>query len=340
MEKNGGAASLLASARARLSVAFDDLRLPQDLRLSEWQRTVVTALRARLVRQIEDELRSGLAEALEGTGNEALHAALSSAHVVIAEPILEERGAPSDPALTSAILRRAEEHRLFRAGGADHVFLLELAGDKDEQVAGEAMALLIAQSSRFDSFHDPVMARTELTAHTHHFLVWTIAAALRHYMIEQHGLDPSTADEALAGAAGRVLADYDEGETVEALALRLAWRLRDTGRLDDALVARTLLDGSLPLFLAALTMRSGFDVAAAWEIASEPSGRGIALLLRVAGRSRDKAGAILVRMEEDETRLAAQLDLFDLSDEEEAGRQLRLWRIDPAYRAAIARLAS
>ncbi|MDT9597497.1 DUF2336 domain-containing protein [Sphingosinicella rhizophila] len=323
-----------------MSVAFEDLRLPRDLRLSEWQRTVVTALRARLVRQIEDELRSGVAGALEGTGNEALHAALSSAHVVIAGPILDECGAPSDPGLTSAILRRAEEHRLFRAGGGDHAFLLELAGDADEEVASGAMALLIAQSSRFDPFQDPIMARTELSAHTHHFLVWTIAAALRRYMIEQHGLDSSTADEALAGAAAELLTDYDEGETVEALSVRLAWRLRDTGRLDDEMVARTLLDGSLPLFLAALAMRSGFDVAATWEIASEPSGRGIALLLRVAGIARDAAGTILFRIEEDEVRLAGKIDLFDLTDEQEAGRQLRLWRIDPAYRAAIARLAA
>src|SRR5687767_4081328 len=108
----GGVAHLLASARERLSVALDDLRLPDQLRLSEWQRTIINALRANLVRRIEDELRSALVEAFQGY--EALHAVLSSSHVVIAEPILEDSGALANPALTRALLRRTEEHRLYR----------------------------------------------------------------------------------------------------------------------------------------------------------------------------------------------------------------------------------
>jgi hypothetical protein len=339
-DETEGAANLLAGARERLAVALDDLRLPEHLRLSEWQRNTIENLRARMVRQIEDELRSALAEALQGEGLEALHAALSSAHVVIAQSILEDAAIPPDPALTGALLRRAEEHRLLRAGAADNALLLELAGDADENIAGEAMALLIAQSSRFDRFQEPVMARTELRAETQHSLVWTIAAALRLYMIDQQGYDPASADEALAAAASRLLADYDEGESVEALSLRLIRRLRDDGRLTDSLMSDTLFDGSLPLFLAGLSVRTSLDFVSTWEIASEPSGRGIVLLLLAAGIARETAGPILVRLGESEDRLTAQFDLFDVTSVAEARRLLRLWRFDPGYRAAIARLAA
>lgn len=331
---------MLAAARERLAVALDDLRLPEELRLTEWQRTTMNALRARIVRQIEDDLRSALAEAFTGEGQEVIHAALSSAHVVIAESILEDAAPPPDPALTGALLLRVEEHRLLRAGAADNALLIELAGDADEAIAGEAMALLIVQSSRFDGFQEPVLARTELRAEIQHALVWTVAAALRLYLIDRHGLDAAIADEALAAAAGRLLADYDEGESVEALSLRLARRLRDDSRLTDALVSRTLFDGSLPLFLAALSVRATLDFTSVWEIASEPSGSGTVLLLLAAGISRDAAGPILVRLGESEEMLAAQLDLFDVTTEAEARRLLRLWQFDPGYRAAIARLAA
>src|SRR5688572_30825458 len=109
----GGAARLLAAARERLSVAAADLALPGPLRLSEWHRATISALLAGLVRGIEDELRAALASRL--ADREAVHAALTSAHVPIALPILEGSPALRDPALIGALLRRAEEHRLHRA---------------------------------------------------------------------------------------------------------------------------------------------------------------------------------------------------------------------------------
>src|ERR1043165_8824959 len=78
---------LLAAARERFAVAATDLLLPDRARLTEWQRLTAAALLSRLVRGVEDELRTRLALRFEA--HEALHAALYSAHVPIALPILE-----------------------------------------------------------------------------------------------------------------------------------------------------------------------------------------------------------------------------------------------------------
>src|SRR3954451_19112106 len=125
-----GAAELLASARARLSAAAADLALPRALRLSEWQRTTVSHLLEGLIAAIEGELRAALAVAV---ADEALRAALGSAHLPIALPILEEGASLAEPELIAALLRRAEESRL--GAGADHRLLGELAGDEDPAVA-------------------------------------------------------------------------------------------------------------------------------------------------------------------------------------------------------------
>ncbi len=332
--EKGGAARLLASARERLSVAAADLALPGPLRLSEWQLSTVSALLGTLVRNVEDELRSALA--MRFAANEQVHAALTSAHVPIALPILEGSESLSAPALVGALIRRSEEHRLQRAAASEGALLLELSGDSDEEVAGEAMALLVGQSGRLDRFQEPVMARTELGAEAQHALVWAVAAALRVYLVEQQNVAEPEADQAVAAAAAALLAAYDEGERVDAVALRLAARLDRRGRLDDVLAARAMAEGNLPFFFAALSVRSGLDQESVWEIYSAPGGEGAALILRAAGLAREQAASILLRLDPD--KVEDRIDRFDGLDESEARSLLSLWQADPAYRDAIARL--
>ena len=329
-----GAAQLLASVHARISAAAADLALPDPLRLSEWQRTTINALRVRLVRTIEDELRSAL---LDTVADEALLAAIASARVEIALPMLEQAGALGDPALVEALLRRAEEHRLYRAGRAEHALLIELAGDSDAGIAAEAMALLIFEVGRFDAFREPLLARSDLSAELEHDLVWLVAAALRGYMVRRHGADPAAADQAVSAAAARMLAGYDEGDTLDARCQRLARALAAGGRLDDATVLRALDEGGLPLFVAFVAARSGLSADSVWKIVSARSGHGAAILLRAAGFARREAAAALLALSGD-AQVPVELESYDLVAPEEARRRLTLWRADPGYRAALARL--
>ena len=330
-----GAARLLASARARVAAAAADLALPPELRLNDRQRTTVLALLAQLVRSVEEALRAELAETAPG---DALRAALSSAHVEIAVPMLAGEPALAEPPMVDLLLRRAEEHRLHRTAASDSALLVELAGDQDESVAREAMALLIAQNGRLDGFGEPLLPRGDLSAELEHHLVWAVAAALRAYMIGRHGADPAACDGAVAAAGVRLLSRHDEGETVEARAMRLALALRDAGLSDeDGLLARALTHGSLPLFLALLALRTGLTAAAVWELLSAAAGP--PLLLRAAGLAREEAATILLAWGLSEASLGGALDRLDSTPPEMARSLLTLWLADPGYRAAVARLA-
>ncbi|HEX8258343.1 MAG TPA: DUF2336 domain-containing protein [Allosphingosinicella sp.] len=350
-ERNGDAARLLlAAARERFSVAATDLLLPEASRLTQWQRITAAALLVRLVRTAEDALRTSLADQFRG--HEALHAAFSSAHVPIALPLLERAQVLRDAELGTVLVRRVEEHRFWKeqadAAADRSELMLALVRDEDAAVASLAMAVTIARSRRFDQFHEPVMGETELPAEIQHRLVWMIAAALRQYMIQQHGLSPGEADEGIAAAAGELIRGYDEGDSLEAACTRLARRLDQTERLDDATLARFLEEGQLPLFIAAIGVRAALDYAATWEVLSDPRGRGPALLLRSAGVGRDHAANILLILNargrmfsgSEGDAAAAQLDLFEATAEAEARQVLRLWQVDPGYRAAIARLST
>ena len=334
-----GAAQLLASASARVSAAIADLALPEAFRLSDRQRLTVSHLLSRLVGDIEDELRSALATHFVEEEERPLRAALSSASLPIAVPVLESARALADPVLFALLLRRAEEHRLARTA-PDRRLLTELAGDPDPAVAAAAVSLLIAESRRIDAFHEPLLASGDLPAEVAHGLAWTVAAALRTYLISRHGVAAAEADRAVTAAAGALLARYDEGAGADALARRLALRLDEGRRLDDRLLVRAAADGALPLLLAGLSLRTGLDLQALWELIPDAAGRGPAIALRAAGLERQGAASILLILAGREETVGAQLDLYDALTEEEARRLVFLWRLDPAYRAAVARLAS
>jgi uncharacterized protein (DUF2336 family) len=334
-----GAARLLASARARLAAVAADLALPKALRLTERQRAAVTALFGALVRDAEDELRAALLERLPASETDALRAALASASLSIALPLLESGPLVGDPQLLSLLLRRAEEHRLVAVPAAEQGLLGILAGDENAAIAAEAMGLLIARNSRFDGFQEPLVGRSDLPAELRHRLLWSVAAALRRYMIERHGVDPAAADEALPEAAGTVLPPYDEAGGVEARAMRLAAMLAQDGRLADDFPARAAEEGNLPLLVALLAIRTGFGFEETWDLLSDLSAGGAALLLHAARLDRTSAAAILFRLAPGDAAAAAQLDRFDTVSEAEVARLLAPWRSDPAYRAAIAELA-
>jgi uncharacterized protein (DUF2336 family) len=338
---------LLAAARERFAVAASDLLLPDQARLTEWQRLTAAALLARLVGAVEDDLRGRLAVSFET--NAALHAALSSAHVPIALPILDRARALHDAELTAILVRRAEEHRFWtaHAGRGQADLLHDLIRDaEDDDIAAEAMELVIARARRFDRFQEPLLGRVELPAELQHRLVWRVAAALRHYIVQHH--QAAGVDAAVETAASALIAGYDEGETMEAGAMRLARRLDRAGRLDGALLARALEEGMLPVLIAGLAVRCALDGGAVWEVLFDPRGRGPALLLRAGGIDRPATAAILLALASrgpllsgvEEEAAASQLELYDTLDEAAARDVLRLWQANPAYRASVARIST
>lgn len=335
--EGGEAQRLLQASARRHAAAVGQLRIADSLRLTEWQLSTIRRLLSGLVRTVEDELRTGLAARF--TAERALQASLSSAELAIAAPVVERSVLAADPELLAHLLRRLEEHRLQRGAneGAGEGLLAALIRDADEGIASDAMAVLIARSRRLDRFQEPLMASTELPAELQHRLVWSVAAALRLYLVQHHGIAPGIADEALAAEASAHLAAYDEGEALEARCMRLAQRLAGANRLDDAFAERAATGGQLSLFTAALAVRTGLAFTAAWELLSDPDARGAPLLLSAAGVRRQPAAAILLALS-GEADIAEQLDLFDATRPGEARQSLLLWRIDPAYRAALSSL--
>jgi hypothetical protein len=324
-DRGGEAARLLAAAGQRGASARRQLSLPDDQRLDEWELHAVRELLTGLVETVERGLRAAIAERLGD--HEGAQAALSSANVPIAVPILTKAELWRDRGLLSHILWRVAERRL--QPGA-RTLVPELARDRERRIASAAMALLVAESGRLG----PDLTRTDLPAELQHRLVWAVAAALRHYLIALQGVPAEMADPLLSAAAGTALGSYEEERSYEGRCLRLARRLARAERLNDELVERALTEAGLTFFAAALAVRANLPIAAAQELLSGPPGEGATPLLRAAGIERPHAAAILLHLQGAAGERA--LDRYDGA----ALTPLSLWRADPAYRAALARIVS
>jgi hypothetical protein len=63
-------------------------------------------------------------------------------------------------------------------------------------------------------------------------------------------------------------------------------------------------------------------------------------VLRAANLERETAASVLLHLAGREEAVADQLDHYDSLEPAQARHHILLWSLDPAYRAALARLAS
>ncbi|QIL02218.1 DUF2336 domain-containing protein [Sphingomonas sinipercae] len=315
----------LAARRAgsdRLSVVRADFFLDSGQRLTEQERSLMTAMLGDLVQVIADEIAAELALDQDGDGDFALLEHLSATGLLDLPPLI------------AALLRRAEEQRVIsviraRQAGNGRRFLHRLVADADPDVAAAAMALVLARSRRRDRFDSPRIDLDDVPAEAVVTLVYRIAAAI--------GRRSGTPERSLTDAAAKILSGHDEGKRLEALNFGLVHALDRAGRLDEAAIAMAFDDGEAFIGVEALARAAGIEFETAWSlfVAGAP---GLARLLRLSGVSRQAAAELLSGLGDFIPGGPGETiaDFDSLSEEQVAG--LRAWlRLHPAYRdAAIA----
>ena len=191
------------------------------------------------------------------------------------------------------------------------------------------------------------MGQVELPAELQHKLVWMVAAALRHYIVQQHRV--AAVDAAIEETASALIAAYDEGATLEARAVRLA------RRLDAAEPPRRRAARPRPFRRHAALVHRRRSRCSARSI-MPPPGRCSPIRAAAARRSccappasrasppppscssLNSRGPLVSGAEGDAA--AEQLDLYDTLDLAAARDVLRLWQADPGYRASVARIST
>lgn len=327
------AAQVARHADARLTAALNDLFLPDFVRPTDLQRAVMARMLDGLVSELDGELRAALISRL---GPDA-PPVLAVERVPILRPIFDRAGVLRDRELIALLLTRTEEHRITM--GLRRVADLQ----PREPVAPPlplpqdlAQLLMVAESRRFGAHGDARLASRDLPADLLHRLTWRAAAALRDYLARTASIKAGPRDEAIAAAAFERLAAHDEGQSREAVLMRAAMRLGP----DDNLLLSLFQSGRFGLFVAALAVRARLDFAPAFLLAADPGLGALAVLLRAVALPTQVAAPILLQMAAVNDVGDAKLEerVSDFLDLEQATAQeaLRGWRLDRAFREAIA----
>lgn len=353
-----GVATLLARAGradlradARLRGAIDDYFLTEDARLDDRTRLALAVTLDDLVGGVALGLVRHAARLLAARDAGALAETLSADD----RPVLDRlvgAGLLRDGDVMRELIGRVRQDVLADAlppaapDDPDRASLLpRLAQSVDGVVATGAVTLLAAESRRRVPNQPQFQPRsTDLPAELHHRLVWWVAATLRERFAEPAGAALPALDRALAEAALRAIAAHDEGERLEAAAMRLAAALDPQADELPTLLTEALADRRLALFVALLGHALGLDYGDAREIVLDPAADRLWLLLRALELDRPAIARIGLALSEadprrDLDRFADALDGIVAVSPAQAREALAPLTLHPDYRAALTALA-
>jgi len=340
------AAAADVHARNSLAIAIEDFFLPEEARLDERSRAALATLLRALLETVESEVRQHAVRLLASRDEPALaHALDTEPTAVLAR--LARAGLLRDQALMAELVARVRQELL---GGALPMtapddperpsLINRFVQHPDRLVASTAMAVLIAESRRRALADNGTLQQTDLPAELHHKLVWWTSAVLRERMADIAAGPLVPLDKALQEAAQRSLAGHDEGERLEAAAMRLAVAIAPHPRELPGLLVEALGDRRIVLFTALLAHGSGLAYEQVREIVLEPGAERLWLLCRGLELTRDTVAQIGYALCEADPRrdldvFADSLDAIAAILPAEARAALDPLKLDPDYRAAL-----
>lgn len=335
-------------ADRRLAAAIADLGVPDDSRLTERVRALVHQNFAGQCGLIERDLRRHAMRLLAERGLDIAAGAIERAGATV-HPTLAAAGLLADRELMREMIGRARQAVLADSlpiappeGGDRTSLIVRLLEHPDGVVADAASAMLVAESKRRDGLAKP--QRSDLPAECHHRLVWTAAAVIRAELPPQGAAEQAASDAAFTEAALRTLAHHDEGERLEAVAMRLAVALAPPASELGALIAEALGDRRVALAIALLAQALGLDYDAVRDIILDPVTNRLWLALRAAGLARPAIARIGLALADAEPlrdleAFADQLPAILAVSPAEARAALAPLGLHPDFRASITELA-
>jgi hypothetical protein len=348
-----GATPLLVRAAAAetrvhhgLAVAIHDFFLPEEARLDERTRAALALLLRALIDTVESELREHGAKLLGSRGETRLAAAILRTEATVFERLYAS-GLLRDAALMAELMARVRQDAIALAlpmnapDDPERPSLVNRFVQHPERaLASGAMSVLVAESRRRGGPDVGQLTHTDLPADLHHRLVWWVAAALRERVGTAADGALPVLDRAISDAAQRCLAAYDEGERLEAAAMRFATAIDAQPDELPKLLVEALGDRRIVLFIALFAHALGVSYAIGREIVLDSAADRLWLALRALELGRARIAQIGFALCEadprrDVERFADGLDSIAAIPADAAREAIAPLRLDPDYRAAM-----
>lgn len=212
--------------RAVLTTAIVELFSEETQLFTSSDREVMTQIIIQLVDSVEVTVKTALAERLADQSGMprdlAIHIANMEASVAF--PILKNSTVLQDPDLISIVMHKTMEHQMavsvrtilppavskaLAESEHDDVVrsLLENDGAQIDEETFEGIARRVTQET---AFNNALVKRQDLPKWVGQQLYWAVSAALRQDLIENHGIDEDSLDDAIEGVLPEIIERFVE----------------------------------------------------------------------------------------------------------------------------------
>ena len=351
-----------SEGRKVLGETIADLFVGNVSALSERERTLMFEILHQVVHDIEMTVRQTIAKelaALKDTPPE-LAAILANDDIEVAYPILTQSEVLQDAQLIETIRNRTLEHQMAIAirhtVSADVSDVLVEIGDQDvirtllensgARISQATMAYLVEESSRVNTFQEPILRRHDLDPILAKRMFMWVSAALRKYIVENYKLEKSVIDDLLEKVALQESGGNAHAREPQDKSDDLVAELAEENAITPDLLISALRNGQVHLFVSMFRQLTELRHTLVTRILLEPGGEGMAIACKAVGIDQENFSLIFslsrkvrpgsAKPLQEQTKEAEEF--YDRISEAAARGVLRHWRRDTDYLAAIRQL--
>ena len=341
-----------AASQDHLAESIADLLTGQGDSLSDREKALMAGMLRQLLGEVETAIRQNLAEWLSRAPNVPAEVIeyLANDEIDVARPVLVHSEVLNDATLLEIIRHRTLEHQLAISmrqsiserisnalveAGQERV-IVQLLENQNAEISNKAMAYLVEQSRRVDSYQNPIVERRDLPPELAQRMYAWVSEALRAKVATRFSFDRAALDKALAESCDEArLEDQQKPDATGELVDEIVGNRRPQPKR----LLELLRDGEIPLFEEAFGRLVGIDRNLVRRLIYEPGGEGIAVACRACLVQKSDFASIFILSRQarpgdqsvQQGDVRRVLELYDRLQPRRAKSVFSAWRRNPQY---------
>ncbi|MDJ0949096.1 MAG: DUF2336 domain-containing protein [Alphaproteobacteria bacterium] len=347
------------SGRSKLVGSVSDLLFDSDREISETERTLMTDILISVVRDVEQAVRSRLAERI-AERPDAPHqvvALLANDQIEIARPILERSRLLDDAELIGIIQVRTMQHRLAISARdsisedvtdalvskGETTVIERLLQNPGAQLSLRTMEFLVDESRRVEVYRKPLLERRDLSPELAGRMYRWVSAALRTYILQNFDVDQETLDENINAAIDDLMEEVRSRARSGDRPIELKELLEHAQATSPEFLIELLREGQIALFEGLFAELAQLPISTARRLIYEPRGESFAIACKAADLPKSQFGSLFVLSRKarpddkkvDPEEVPRAMSVFERVTTPAARAILARWRVDPDFLALL-----
>ncbi len=340
------------ASQDHLAESIAELLASQGDSLSDREKALMAGMLRQLLGEVETAIRRNLAERLSRMPNVPAEAIeyLANDEIDVARPVLIHSDILNDASLIEIIRHRTLEHQLaisMRRSVSEQVsdalveagherVIVGLLENQTAKISAKAMAYLVEQSRRVDSYQNPIVERHDLPPELAQRIYAWVSEGLRAKVATRFSLDRAALDNALAASGDEA---WREDQHSPDATGELVDEIVENQGIQPERLLEFLRDGEIPLFEEAFGRLVGIDRHLVRRLIYEPGGEGIAVACRARLVKKSDFASIFIlsrqarpgdqSVQQGEVRRV--LELYDRLHPRRAKAVFAAWQRNPQY---------